>query len=165
MVSQAASGLAWGYKAVSGPRPGCNELQGFGTNMWDLIRGHQDWWLHIRHVYFQVGSCKEGGFSCMKAPGLPPSCMYFYKIVNCAYFLIIPCIHWEYMCKNYMLNGPLGSRGLVAMFLPIYTDTSSVYDNQLHIQEIFIAPKLQLNSAIHRRNINPRHMIQVKPRT
>ena len=93
MVSQVASGLAWGYKAVSGPRPGCNELQGFGTNMWDLIRGHQDWWLHIRHVYFQVGSCKEGGFSCMKAPGLPPSCMYFYKIVNCAYFLIIPCIH------------------------------------------------------------------------
>ena len=60
MVSQAASGLAWGYKAVSGPRPGCNELQGFGTNMWDLIRGHQDWWLHIRHVYFLVGSCKEG---------------------------------------------------------------------------------------------------------
>ena len=114
MVSQAASGLAWGYKAVSGPRPGCNELQGFGTNMWDLIRGHQDWWLHIRHVYFQVGSCKEGGFSCMKVPGLPPSCMYFYKIVNCAYFLIIPCIHWEWMSEKYsqwptlwLVSGPI----------------------------------------------------------
>ena len=143
MVSQAASGLAWGYKAVSGPRPGCNELHGFGTNMWDLIRGHQDWWLHIRHVYFQVGSCKEGGFSCMKAPGLPPSCMYFYKIVNCAYFLIILCIHWEWMSEKYsqwptlwLVSDPVE---MASMFLLIH-NTSCASDGR--------TSKLSHNSAI-----------------
>ena len=162
MVSQAASGLAWGYKAVSGPRPGCNELQGFGTNMWDLIRGHQDWWLHIRHVYFQVGSCKEGGFSCMKAPGRPPSCMYFCKIVNYIYFLIILCIHWEYMCENYSPNGPLGWLRRLGSYVPanaywhfkctVRTTTSCTLKKFLLLQNF-------------RKNINPRNVIQVKPRT